>query len=108
MKYETVYIINFNMTFLLILLLILVFTTVPCMFQIIWNTSIVSLFNYFGLTVAPVTYGIAMLIWWIWSIFFGKNPTEVKNSEFCKELFIKYISSWMLVGIICLISIIVF
>ena len=96
------------MTFLLILLLILVFTTVPCMFQIIWNTSIVSLFNYFGLTVAPITYGIAMLMWWIWSIFFSKNPTEVKNSEFCKELFIKYLSSWALVGIICLISVIVF
>lgn len=104
------------MTFLLILLLILVFTTVPCMFQIIWNTSIIPLFNYFGLTVAPITYGIAMLILWIWSIFFGKNPQEVKNSEFCevknsefcKELLIKYISSWMLVGIICLISIIVF
>lgn len=80
----------------------------PCMIQIVWNTGVVTLFNYFELTISPITYGIAWLIWFIGSFFFGKSKNTEDNEEFCKNLFTEYLTNWLYVGIIYLITIIVF
>lgn len=81
----------------------------PCMIQIVWNTGIVALFNYFGLTISPITYGIAWLIWFVASFFFGKRSKNTEdNEEFCKNLFIVYLTNWLYIGIIYLITIIIF
>jgi len=82
----------------------------PCLIQIVWNTSIVALFNYFGLTISPITYGIACLIWFVLAFFFNKRSTNVTkdNEEFCKSLLTVYLVNWLYVGIICLIVTIIF
>lgn len=97
------------MLLLLIFLVILILITMPCMIQIVWNTGIVSLFNYFGLTISPITYGIAWLIWFIGSFFFSKRSENTENNEeFCKNLFTTYLINWLYVGIIYLITIVIF
>ena len=82
----------------------------PCMIQIVWNTGIVALFNYFGLTISPITYGIAWLIWYVWTFFFSKRSTNVvkDNEKFCEKIFRAYLTNWLYVGIIYLITIIIF
>lgn len=81
----------------------------PCMIQIVWNTGVVALFNYFGLTISPITYGIAWLIWFVASFFFGKISKNTEdNEEFCKKMFGAYLTNWLYVGIIYLITIIIF
>lgn len=98
------------MTFLLILLVILILFTTPYVIQIVWNTGVVALFNYFGLTISPITYGIALLIWFVWTFFFSKKSTNVveDNKEFGKTIFIAYLTNWLYAGIIYLITIIIF
>lgn len=98
------------MLFLLILLVILILFTMPCMIQIVWNTGVVALFNYFGLTISPITYGIAWLIWLVWTFFFSKKSINAvkDNEEFCKNIFNAYLTNWLYVGEIYLIVIIIF
>ena len=99
------------MTFLAILLFIITFLSLPAAIKIIWNIGIISLFNYFGITVAPITYGIALLIWMIYTFFFGKISSNSKidsGEELCKEIFSKFTVMWILVGIIYVIVGIIF
>lgn len=96
------------MLFLLTLLVILVLFTTPWMIQIVWNTGIVAIFNYFGLMISPITYGVAWLIWFVASFFFGKKSKNIEsNEEFCEKLFTSYLTNWLYVGIICLITTII-
>lgn len=98
------------MAFLLILLYIIIIFTIPVMIKIIWNVGIIALLNYFGITIAPVTYGIAALIWLIWTVFFARSSDNKFNDdvELCKSLITKYLSIWACVGIICIIVAIIF
>lgn len=98
------------MAFSLILLYIIIIFTIPLTIKIIWNVGIIALLNYFGITIAPITYGIAALIWLIWTVFFAKSSSNKidDNVELCKALITKYLSMWTLVGIICIIVAIIF
>ena len=96
------------MTFLLILLYIIIIFTIPVMIKITWNVGIIALLNYFGITVAPITYGIAALIWLIWTFFFARSGNKFDDTELCKALIIKYLSMWAFVGIICIIVAMIF
>ena len=98
------------MAFLLILLYIIIIFTIPVMIKIIWNVGIIALFNYFGITIVPITYGIAALIWLIWTFFVARSSGNNFDDdvELCKALVTKYLSMWAFVGIICIIVAIIF
>lgn len=98
------------MAFLLILLYIIIIFTIPVIIKIIWNVGIIALLNYFGITIAPVTYGIAALIWLIWTVFFARSSSNKfdDDAELCKALITKYLSLWAFVGIICIIVAVIF
>ena len=98
------------MTFLAIILTIFCFATVPLMVKILWNVGVVSLLNYFGITVAPITYGIAILIWILLVAFFGRSSTDksINTEEFCIKLFTKFISMWLLILIVYVVVAIIF
>lgn len=98
------------MAFLLILLYIIIIFTVPVIIKIIWNVGIIALLNYFGITISPITYGIAALIWLIWTFFAPISSSNKFNDdvELCKTLVTKYLSMWAFVGIICIIVAMIF
>ena len=91
-----------------ILLFILVIFTTPLMFQIIWNTSIITVCAYFGYTIDPITYGVAFVISSIISFLFSKSSTTKDDPNFWKTVLFKYIALWVQVGLICLATSIVF
>ena len=92
------------------LLVIIILFTLPFTYQLVWNVGVVGLLDYLNFAIPTINYGIAFLMSFIMTFFSSRKYSNDDEDieELTKILFRAYINKWVIVGIICLISAMVF
>lgn len=92
------------------LVVIIILFTMPFMYQLVWNVGVVEFLNYLNIAVPTISYGVAFLLSYIITFFFSRvSSNNGENKEELHETLLRaYIMKWILVGLICLISAIIF